>query len=684
MAQSVEDALIVRLEASLNKFERQLARAKGVATSTSQNIEKRFGATNARIQASANASAGGIMRMVNVSRGGRFVLQNTANQIGDIAVQMGSGTNAARALGQQLPQLFGGFGALRGALGVLGPLMGVVAALGIPLAYAFLTTGEKAATAKDQVKALAAAVGELKSAQSLAATSPADLFGKFRDLSDEAREIYDINRQLASLRAETALRHVSEGLAEGLGLGGAFVLDPGDVADYLAGIEALGRKRDELLDKLHAPRSMMDALPISEVEALHRELDEVEKKLAALGDVSGGVDRLRDMFEITTAEAEEVARLLSAIGAAAGPRQQAQAMLDLSTYIADVSDNLDDAESEGAKFYDRLRDAAMKALELAGIDIASTVGDGADEAARLAENLRLAAGYFGDVVAGRAVRRGISEGSIPPWAVDSLPQSDAEKAYEDVLDRRRRAARKEGRVKGGGGGSTIDRGLVEARRLFDDTRTAAEKYAAEVERINDLHRQFPEVVTGEVKDRALGALDESYSKAAASASEFADVNGLLKDGILDMAMSGGDAMDSLARAFKRAAFEALLFGEGPLGKLFGNIGGGVLKKGLLGGLFSFDGGGYTGPGARSGGLDGRGGFAAMLHPQETVVDHTRGQRLGAGGQMDVRVYVDQSGNWQAAVERISGGVVARAAPAIIATQDRRTGENIRAYSARQG
>jgi len=39
----------------------------------------------------------------------------------------------------------------------------------------------------------------------------------------------------------------------------------------------------------------------------------------------------------------------------------------------------------------------------------------------------------------------------------------------------------------------------------------------------------------------------------------------------------------------------------------------------------FDGGGYTGSGPRSGGLDGKGGFLAMLHPRETVIDHTKGQ-----------------------------------------------------------
>jgi hypothetical protein len=44
---------------------------------------------------------------------------------------------------------------------------------------------------------------------------------------------------------------------------------------------------------------------------------------------------------------------------------------------------------------------------------------------------------------------------------------------------------------------------------------------------------------------------------------------------------------------------------------------------------SFDGGGFTGAGSRSGGLDGKGGFPAILHPNETVVDHTKGQ--GTGG-----------------------------------------------------
>lgn len=46
---------------------------------------------------------------------------------------------------------------------------------------------------------------------------------------------------------------------------------------------------------------------------------------------------------------------------------------------------------------------------------------------------------------------------------------------------------------------------------------------------------------------------------------------------------------------------------------------------------SFDGGGFTGGGARAGGLDGKGGFMAMVHPNETIIDHTKGQQLPSGG-----------------------------------------------------
>ena len=59
---------------------------------------------------------------------------------------------------------------------------------------------------------------------------------------------------------------------------------------------------------------------------------------------------------------------------------------------------------------------------------------------------------------------------------------------------------------------------------------------------------------------------------------------------------------------------------------------------------SFDGGGFTGNGTRQGGVDGKGGFNAILHPNETVIDHTKGQSMGG-------VVVNQSFNISTGVEQ---------------------------------
>lgn len=83
----------------------------------------------------------------------------------------------------------------------------------------------------------------------------------------------------------------------------------------------------------------------------------------------------------------------------------------------------------------------------------------------------------------------------------------------------------------------------------------------------------------------------------------------------------------------------------PLMRAIGGIGGGVAQSFqmppqyfLPAGGFSFEGGGYTGSGARSGGMDGRGGFLAMLHPRETVIDHTKAN--AAGGNTTVVVNIN--------------------------------------------
>ena len=77
---------------------------------------------------------------------------------------------------------------------------------------------------------------------------------------------------------------------------------------------------------------------------------------------------------------------------------------------------------------------------------------------------------------------------------------------------------------------------------------------------------------------------------------------------------------------------------------------------------SLDGGGYTGSGQRSGGLDGKGGFMAMLHPRETVIDHTKGQ--SAGGTVVNQVF-NISANTSDDTKRLITQTIAQASPDII-------------------
>jgi hypothetical protein len=86
----------------------------------------------------------------------------------------------------------------------------------------------------------------------------------------------------------------------------------------------------------------------------------------------------------------------------------------------------------------------------------------------------------------------------------------------------------------------------------------------------------------------------------------------------------GDALQNVIMSRLSTALAESLFNSAA--GFFNQGGGSNSEASTLARLFaSFDGGGYTGPGARTGGMDGRGGFLAMVHPNETVIDHTRGQ-----------------------------------------------------------
>lgn len=181
------------------------------------------------------------------------------------------------------------------------------------------------------------------------------------------------------------------------------------------------------------------------------------------------------------------------------------------------------------------------------------------------------------------------------------------------------------------------------KKVFDDTRTPLENFNAEMVRLNDLLQKG--AIDWDTYERAgkkaMEELDSVKSKGKSAMEELTDaVNGFGKkatDAFVDFAFgaktSFGDMISSMLKDLARMVIQ-----RNVMGPLFQAIGG---PGGLLSGLLpSFDGGGSTGYGSRSGGMDGRGGFLAMMHPNETVIDHTRGTGGGGGTSVVVNVNVE--------------------------------------------
>jgi hypothetical protein len=156
---------------------------------------------------------------------------------------------------------------------------------------------------------------------------------------------------------------------------------------------------------------------------------------------------------------------------------------------------------------------------------------------------------------------------------------------------------------------------------------------------------------GEAASASLG----NIAKESEKANDFAKDLGLSFTSAFEDAVVGGkkasDVLkglgDDILRIITRKAVTEPLGNalSGALGGLFGGGSGGAGGGlgGLFSSLFSFSGGGYTGSGSRSGGVDGKGGFPAILHPNETVLDHSMGQ--GMGSKVTVNV-INQGGAMQ--------------------------------------
>lgn len=198
---------------------------------------------------------------------------------------------------------------------------------------------------------------------------------------------------------------------------------------------------------------------------------------------------------------------------------------------------------------------------------------------------------------------------------------DKEKEFIDVLAMKRDAAIQ--------AGDAVNKSNEEYQSLLSSLLAATpsanlEKQRRDVKLLTDEFEagRLSESLYLEAVSTRLDITSEKIDKSKSAAEEL----GMTFSSAFEDAIVGGkafsDVLDGLIQDMARMAIRKSV--TEPMAAYF---------TAGLSSFLSFDGGGYTGGGPRSGGLDGKGGFLSMVHPQESIIDHSKGQ--SAGGSISV-------------------------------------------------
>lgn len=250
-----------------------------------------------------------ISRTSSAFQSARGNIQNVAFQVGDFATQVGAGTSASIALGQQLPQLLGGFGAL-------GAVMGAVVAVGVPLASSLLGSAESGEKLEDVLGDLVEAVGSYKSAADEALLSSDELTEKFGKQAEAVKASLDIQASLAMQKSLDALDDAADAAGKSLrGVRDAFgALDFGPRPAVARGdlqrlLEPLELAEDEARALVAAMTDLSNAEGPEATAEAARALNEI--LFDVYGTVEAMPEQFREMAEAASLVDIEAAKILA-------------------------------------------------------------------------------------------------------------------------------------------------------------------------------------------------------------------------------------------------------------------------------------------------------------------------------------------------------------------------------------
>jgi phage-related minor tail protein len=282
-----------------------------------------------------------------------------------------------------------------------------------------------------------------------------------------------------------------------------------------------------------------------------------------------------------------------------------------------------------------LLEAEKAAIRLAAVDVASNIAAGADEAARLTQTLYDAVAAF-NIASARGNMQYSGRGGDPRDFMNGPgnPQNNtfAGSTYTPP-------ARRSG---GGGGGSGRESDMQRtAKKLFDDTRTAAEKYKIALQELDAVYASG--AISAEVYERKQAQLKEQFENAGSFAKSVAGTVKSSMDGLFNSIFEGGgkagEAIEGLgkklaAMALQQSTYSLLArllpgtFGAGGFIPLLANAKGNAFDGGKV---TAFARGGIVG-GPTMFGMRGGMGLMGEAGP-EAIMPLTRiGGKLGVASQ----------------------------------------------------
>lgn len=490
------------------------------------------------------------------------------HQFQDIVVQAQMGQNAFLILGQQgsqIASLMGPHGAMIGAVLALG------AALGMNLMPKLFATSESMKEAEEATKDLALKVNELTGAKrELALLQLAEKMRENADATSELTEEVDRSRRVV-YSGFLATQQYTETQEE---------FEKATKASA-AQVQVL-REEQELLNHINSGGTV----------AGKKKLDQLNDEIALYG---------------LSEEAVEIYRVKAMN---LGKQEESQAIARIKQLHQMKKADQDRIEQQ--KKHDK---ASKEALKVAEADMrAQDKLDAQAERIAKAEESRQKLGLERIKTALKTERQLLDDNYAADKELIDLAVKDEKEKFDLLLKLQAKYL--------------SDVAALDLKAAKELEKQKAKEIADAAEKMREQIRQQEEAMR-EFKDTYRPIFDElgdGFVDAITGAENFAE-------SIKAMAKS---VVDSLLRIAVQKLIIDQLFatfantlgpsgGQGGVGDLSTlNQRGGINN---ISGL-SFDGGGFTGNGARSGGLDGKGGFMAMVHPRETVVDHTKGQGVG--------------------------------------------------------